>query len=583
MKITKAGRTVTVESTLGKKTDVVELRLLSHRNRSIPRFSDPSPRDPNMNGFFFRRFHRNVMYPVVDVELDGGFEGVLELARVLKGRWSINPHYYPQDKTELASVNVLPAARLEHWENWFCYNDCNAEPARFYLRKTFEKPSTDFTTEFVLLSDFWEAEIELWDTNSESPALIDSGSVRYGHEVRHVDSPRDLSRPSLTTALDGCVEYLLKSRQCKPTSPMRRSTHLFYDYDARTYRQRNWLWTTGPGIRALLDAREIPDIAQKYGADELLGVARDIGDMTVEHQQTDREHPAHGMLMCRYDFEPESEKLYEAKYSPADGLFLAGWGWIPLFRATAEKKYLDACKLMVAETGELMKIDDMVQQDYFAVEGIWKDFTMDESGFGMEGLADTFIETQSDDDKKVAETYLGQLLRHLERPDGLWERNYWRHSKTIQPFSANTRGMGWAMEAVTSAWRMGLGDEYLKKSKLMADFMLRNQHEDGCWSFVCTEPKESQGVSEKGTPLWSVLLYRLYDMCHEEQYLNGARKALRWCVRNQYFGGDTDGWGGLVGCSPASGVTYRKYFNLSCFYAVGFFALALLEELKRDH
>ena len=48
----------------------------------------------------------------------------------------------------------------------------------------------------------------------------------------------------------------------------------------------------------------------------------------------------------------------------------------------------------------------------------------------------------------------------------------------------------------------------------------------------------------------------------------------------QYDGPDPDAHGSLVGCSPQSGVGYRKWFHVSCVYASAFFGLAVLEELK---
>ena len=59
-----------------------------------------------------------------------------------------------------------------------------------------------------------------------------------------------------------------------------------------------------------------------------------------------------------------------------------------------------------------------------------------------------------------------------------------------------------------------------------------------------------------------------------------ARRALEWCLNNQYAGPDGDAHGGLVGVSPQSAVGYRPWFRVSCTYASGFFGLAALEELK---
>ena len=109
------------------------------------------------------------------------------------------------------------------------------------------------------------------------------------------------------------------------------------------------------------------------------------------------------------------------------------------------------------------------------------------------------------------------------------------------------------------------------------------QDESGFWWFNFNKREQAEGVigiSEKGTALWSLLFYRLYDISGDPRHLETARKALTWCMDNQYTGEDSDAYGSLVGINHASGVTYRRWFPLSCIYTSGFFGLAVLEELK---
>jgi hypothetical protein len=332
-----------------------------------------------------------VLYPVVDIDLteehDGTFDGVMELSHILRGSWSINPQYYPQEKKALAERLILPGAQLEHWENWFCYNDCNLEAEGFYLRRPVSVPPQparaggDAATEkdsaaagFTLLSDFWEGRVELWAVSPDGmERFLDGTDLRTTPDAQPAPpqrpegtwtrsapqsaadrptsgkrTPRAAgSRPVLDTALVAAVEYLLRSRRSKPESPMPRSMHLFYDYDARTFRQKSWLWTMGPAVSALLRAAERPAVAERFGIDTLHRAAREMADQTLAYQVDDPEHPADGILMCRYDFDQESSELYEAKYSPADSLFFVGWALLPLYAAGGERRYLDASVRMV--------------------------------------------------------------------------------------------------------------------------------------------------------------------------------------------------------------------------------------------
>jgi hypothetical protein len=113
----------------------------------------------------------------------------------------------------------------------------------------------------------------------------------------------------------------------------------------------------------------------------------------------------------------------------------------------------------------------------------------------------------------------------------------------------------------------------------MAGYMTDTQLPDGSWSYDFNSRNEGE-ISEKGTALWSLLYYKLYGFTGKEEHLSVARKALTWCLDNQYDGPDLHAHGGVVGISRQSGVIYRKWFPLTCSYTSGFFGLALLEELS---
>lgn len=114
----------------------------------------------------------------------------------------------------------------------------------------------------------------------------------------------------------------------------------------------------------------------------------------------------------------------------------------------------------------------------------------------------------------------------------------------------------------------------------MADHLMKWQHPDGSWSWIFDRPVEEVGVGEKATALWSMLFYKLYGYTNDQRHLEAARKALGWCIDNQYTGNDAEAYGGIVGSCPQSGVVYRPWYTLCCTYASGFFGLAALEELK---
>jgi hypothetical protein len=143
-----------------------------------------------------------------------------------------------------------------------------------------------------------------------------------------------------------------------------------------------------------------------------------------------------------------------------------------------------------------------------------------------------------------------------------------------------TRGMGWAMQGLLAQHRLDPQGGWLERAKKMGDSLISTQLPDGSWSFNFDQPPSAVGISEKGTALWSLLFYRTHAFSGEARHRDAARRALEWCVTNQYAGTDQEARGGLVGVSPHSAVGYRPWFRVACTYASGFFGLAVLEELK---
>ncbi|MGW8182018.1 MAG: hypothetical protein ACWGQW_25090, partial [bacterium] len=149
------------------------------------------------------------------------------------------------------------------------------------------------------------------------------------------------------------------------------------------------------------------------------------------------------------------------------------------------------------------------------------------------------------------------------------------------PTNANTRGLAWAMMGLLAAHRMLPNECYLEDAIRMANHLLETQYSDGHWNFLYDRTEAEVGISEKGTAVWSVLFYRLYEETRNPVHLRAARKALRWCLNNrQADSSDSLAKGGIVGLSPASGVVYRRWFPLVCTYTMSFYGNALIAELR---
>ncbi|MGW8180826.1 MAG: hypothetical protein ACWGQW_19010, partial [bacterium] len=147
------------------------------------------------------------------------------------------------------------------------------------------------------------------------------------------------------------------------------------------------------------------------------------------------------------------------------------------------------------------------------------------------------------------------------------------------PSIFHTRAQGWVMEGLLSAHSLKPEGKYLGLAEDMAETLMKWQAPAGYWTHDFKSPVAEAGISEKGTALWSLLFYRLYHFTNDERYLQAARKALEWCVKNEYHGSDPAAYGGIVGRTRSSAVGYRWWFNVSCVYTSAFYGLAAMEEL----
>lgn len=392
----------------------------------------------------------------------------------------------------------------------------------------------------------------------------------------------DLSPKNVKLALKNALEYIIRSQNHNPASPTYGSLNLFYDIEAQTYRSSHWIWGAGPAIKALLEATKIQGLKLSKNKTELINTADAIGQNGLSLRIMDTQHPVYGVPISRWRRDIILPDFgFQHCVATSDANFLSGWGWLPLYQMTGKKEYLEAAKLLAATTDTLMNKYGLIPQDYYIDEHKFSEHTIDESGFGTEGLAELYAVTKDPYYQKMTDRYMQDYIKKLSRADGLWERG-WHRKTGVQTTIKMTRGLGWAMEGLLATHRAVPTGEYLTLAKKMADQMILWQKKEGCWAFIADENIEKSGISEKGTALWSYLLYQTYKATLDKKYLNAARKALTWCINNQYDGPDLEAKGGIVGITlhSAVGAAFRPWYPVTCVYTSAFFSLALMEELK---
>lgn len=601
LEVTKSGLVNLIRS---PKNSAESLKwiIYSERNDPVSRMTDRSANAPQDYVAPPIKPGTEIWFPVIDVALRPGFTLTADFEKISEGDSVCFNGNFRTICHGLKS-RMRYSQYLEHWENQLYVESKNA----LLKSVAFELPVATGESSLSLnpLSAYWKGRVELWKESKPGTwQKLDSKEVTIGKDEQPVMRKEStVTKDLVLQRLAAASEYLVNIRNMNPYSPTYGGLYLFYDLEWDIYRRSDWIWSYGPSIQVLLEASKIRNLSDTYASETFMTAARQVAEASLRFQETNKNHPAHGLVMCRYDPRTDTPQGAEGFYSPADSWFLAGWGWMPYFNQTGDKRFLDATILMTEGIDRILgpeadKEPQLIEQDYLMKAGKWKNWTMDESGFGMKGAEQLYRVTKDPYHREVGKEYITGLLAYLERPDGLWDRTWHRndslHHDNGWPVAAprgtpvlietskSTRGLGWSMIGLlASHGLMPDGDVYLKKAIKLADHLIEAQADDGHWDFLFDGGGYPGEISEKGTALWCMLFYQLYEYTKDERHLDTARKALLWCVNNQYIGPeDAPAYGGIMGNNRESGVVYRRFSPLICSYTVGWFGLALLEELK---
>lgn len=579
----KEGNRIRIKAYIPRGYTQFEMRITSDRNEPVSRVSKISPHDKD-SAYRKERFSdtdTEIWYPVVDVKLEQGMDAVCIFDGNPEGWYIFGGPYY-RESLPLEKKLILPAHKLEYWENSLQVESREFEIQKFYLRRTFPVILREFSHEFELLSPDWGGTISIWGMSGNKLTQIASTGLPRKQPDFHAVKAESLkgsgiSRERLITALDLLIQDGARRQNLNPASPMYGSLFLFYDLEARLHRTDYWTWGGSQYVKMALDAMKVPEIRSMYSKDKMVEILELIGKVYLRYQVREEGHPSRGSFLVIWS---RGHKGYTKWVGTSDSGVIIRWALIPLFMATGDSKYLEAAEFWCAEKAKILDTVDILPHYYLYDEDRFNPGILDETGWDPEGHASLYEVTGKEEYRESARLFMDKHMKVFQREDGLWQRNYnWVTGKTGET-ARMVRGCGWAMEGLLAMNRMYPDSIYLEYAIRMANHLVENQHPDGSWSFVFNLEPEDTGITEKGTALWSLLFYQLYDATGNEKYLETARYALIWCLDNQYTGPDPEAVGGLVGRTNASMVGIRHYYDATCAYTTGFFGLAILEELK---
>jgi len=590
------GPRIGVSMRLAGDRNQVEVRLYGDANERVFEYSDVSPYAPqarrSQTGAVFdpdwgkrealdRQSDRELRFPVVDIRPREGMQLVLEMNVVESGSYCWNGGFWPETHS-LTEVIRIPYEHVELWENALqifpktntirsVYCVCQADLVAGRLDCAFE----------ALRSD-WRGTIAVHDVDGGE--CLARATVSSVPDLPEVDTGRGISRTRMRTSLSWATRFLLGCENDKADSPMAGGQFLLYDMAARTRLRSDWPWAWGPSAQMLAEAAKIEGLDAGLGAGSMLSAAVKLGEASLRQQILDQRHPACGLVRTTIEPGPTREHGFSNRASAADTLFLVGWGWMPLYRATRDPRFLQASERVVLAVKRLLDQSQggVVPQAYDLKRHSWGRNMFFESSMAMTGLAAVCGETGQARHRTVMRRYVEKLLAAFERDDGLWDAMLYGDTGKVQSCNYFVKSFGYCVDGLLAVHGVDPEQGHLARALKITGHVLDAQQPDGSWSVRLDRPPAEVGTSDKATALWACLFIRLFKATGDQTYLDAGMTALEWCMDHQYYGDDPAARGGIVGRSWPSGIIYRHWFDMITTYTVAFFGIALCEALSLE-
>jgi hypothetical protein len=246
------------------------------------------------------------------------------------------------------------------------------------------------------------------------------------------------------------------------------------------------------------------------------------------------------------------------------------------YAATKQPVYVQRMESLVDAAERLMGEYPVIPQDWIVERRRWTPHTLDESLFGTIGFRRLHEAKGSPRVADAGRRFLESHLQHMGRESGLLARA-WLRDENRDIWDADIKGHAWVIEGYLDGYRLSGDAKYLALARTLAAKVISCQGVDGSWTYLFKRPEAGDAIDDKGTAIWAYLFYDLHRVTRDPQYLDVARRALGWCLRQQYRGDDPNLDGAIY--HPCS-MAYVRRRPMTVLYTTTFFGLALLQELE---
>lgn len=322
---------------------------------------------------------------------------------------------------------------------------------------------------------------------------------------------------------DPVLSCVLNAKNNDANSPFLGLYYPAFDVDNRTYRIHSWTWINGIIVKTLLS------LAGKNKQSPLRTEAIELAGKLLNFQAIDG--VVAGSYMARWDIFDQSPTGVIPVFATNDSAFLGANGLIPAYEATDDGVFLDsALRLGDWIVDKAMKSDGQLFIGYRADINLWvDDYLFVDGGFTASFFAELYRVTADSKWLLALKRFTDWFINVLydSKNKSFWRIWYSNRSTAKELFS---RGQGWALDGVISAYEVTGAERYAEVINGVADTLVQYQHTDGFWSYILDKP--SSGDCSKATPILAYHLMRAYRAFGKESWFESARKAVEGCRKS---------------------------------------------------